>query len=199
MPSFTLQIIILTVALSLFCFSRKDWLVRLMLNPPAVFRGQVDRLLTHGFIHADGGHLFFNMFTLYFFGGPMEAFYRHFLGPLGFVGFYALAIIVASLPSLFQHRNDRNYYSLGASGGVSAVLFAYILLAPWQMLYLFAVIPVPAIIFAIGYVAYSIIASRKNTRINHSAHLAGAAFGVIATALLDPRILPHFFRALLHP
>ena len=90
--------------------------------------------------------------------------------------------------------------SLGASGGVSAVLFAYILIAPWDTIYLFAVLPIPAILFAVAYVGYSIYANNKgNSNVNHLAHLWGGAFGVIATILLEPALIAHFFNVLLHP
>ena len=113
---------------------------------------------------------------------------------------YLLAIIVAIIPSYLKNKNNPNYLSLGASGGVSAVLFAYILIAPWNTLYLFAVLPIPAIVFAIAYVAYSIYANNKgNSNVNHLAHLWGGAFGVVATILLDPHVIPYFINTLLHP
>jgi len=129
----------------------------------------------------------------------MERFYIHELGALGFVGFYVLAIIASSIPDYIRHKNNPRFTSLGASGGVSAILFAFILLTPWQVIYLFF-IPIPAIIFAIGYVGYSIWADRRGTgRINHLAHLSGAAFGVIATIIIKPTIILHFINALLSP
>lgn len=144
-------------------------------------------------------HLLFNMITLYFFGRVMERFYIQELGSLGFVGFYTLAIIASSIPDYIRHKNNPRFASLGASGGVSAVLFAFILLAPWETIYLFF-IPIPAIIFAIAYVGYSVWADKRGTgRINHLAHLAGAGFGVIATIVIEPAIIVHFLSALLNP
>ena len=161
---------------------------------------QIERFVTHGFIHADGAHLLFNMFTFYFFGSIIEGFYRQYFGGAGFVLFYLAAIVMAMLPSYFKHKNDRNYMSLGASGGVSAVLFAYILFAPWELLYLFGAIPIPAILFAVAYVWYSIHAHKKaNDNVNHSAHLYGGLFGVIITLILEPRVISLFFNQLLHP
>lgn len=140
------------------------------------------------------------MFTLYFFGRIIEDLYRQFLAGYGFVIFYVLAIIVAIIPTYIKHKNNASYLSLGASGGVSAVLFAFILIAPWEMIYLFAVIPIPAILFAVAYVAYSIYANKRgDSNINHMAHLWGGAFGVIATIALKPQILPYFINALLSP
>lgn len=196
----TILIIIITVIVSLLAWQNKALFNRLIFYPPAVNKGQWDRFVTHGFIHADSLHLLFNMFVLYFFGSYIEALYRQFLAGYGFVIFYVLAIIAAIVPSYIRHKNDSRYSSLGASGGVTAVLFAFILLSPWNTIYLFAVIPIPAIVFAVAYVAYSIYADKRGgSNINHMAHLWGGAFGVIATIALEPKVLPHFISALLSP
>lgn len=196
----TTLIIIITVIISLLAWQNKALFNRLIFYPPAVREGQWDRFVTHGFIHADSMHLLFNMFTLYFFGRAIEGLYRQFLFGYGFVIFYILAIIVAMIPSYIKNMKNANYLSLGASGGVSAVLFAFILLAPWEMIYLFAIIPIPAILFAVAYVAYSIYANKRGgSNINHMAHLWGGAFGVIATIALQPQILPFFINELLSP
>lgn len=196
----TTLIIIITVVVSLVAWQNKNFLGRLVFDPIAITRHkQFDRFLTSGFVHGDGMHLLFNMITLYFFGRVMERFYIQELGSLGFVGFYTLAIIASSIPDYLRHKNNPRFASLGASGGVSAVLFAFILLAPWETIYLFF-IPIPAIIFAIAYVGYSIWADKRGTgRINHLAHLAGAGFGVIATIAIEPAIIVHFLSALLNP
>lgn len=196
----TTLIIIITVVVSLVAWQNKNFLGRLVFDPIAITRHkQFDRFLTSGFVHGDGMHLLFNMITLYFFGRVMERFYIQELGSLGFVGFYTLAIIASSIPDYIRHKNNPRFASLGASGGVSAVLFAFILLAPWEIIYLFF-IPIPAIIFAIGYVGYSVWADKRGTgRINHLAHLAGAGFGVIATIAIEPAIIVHFLSALLNP
>ncbi|WP_227674651.1 rhomboid family intramembrane serine protease [Psychrobacter jeotgali] len=196
----TTLIIIVTVIVSLIAWQNKAVLNRLIFYPPAIEDGQWYRFITHGFIHADSMHLLFNMFTLYFFGRAIEGLYEPFLGGYGFIVFYLLAIIVAMIPSYLKNKGNASYLSLGASGGVSAVLFAFILLAPWDMIYLFAVIPIPAILFAVAYVVYSINANKRGgSNINHMAHLWGGAFGVVATIALEPRVLPHFINALLSP
>lgn len=196
----TTLIIIITVIISLLAWQNKALFNRLIFYPPAVSQGQWDRFVTHGFIHADSMHLLFNMFTFYFFGRLIEGLYRQFLAGYGFVVFYIVAIIVAMIPSYIKNKNNASYLSLGASGGVSAVLFAFILLQPWSMIYLFAIIPIPAILFAVAYVAYSIYANKRGgSNINHMAHLWGGAFGVIATISLQPQILPHFINELLSP
>jgi membrane associated rhomboid family serine protease len=189
-------LIIITVAISLLAFSNQTVMNRLIFWPPALQRGQYDRFITHGFVHADGTHLLFNMITLFFFGNIIESFYRQFFYDTGFVLFYLGGLIAAILPSYLKHRHDIRWASLGASGAVSAVLFAYILFQPWKLIFVFF-IPVPAIIFAILYVAYSIWSSKRgNTNINHSAHLWGAAYGVVMTILLEPKVLPHFLNQL---
>lgn len=195
----TTIIIAITVIISLLAWQNKALFNRLIFYPPTVNKGQVGRFISHGFIHADGMHLLFNMFTLYFFGSAVESFYNQYFGGAGFVIFYLLAIVAAIIPTYLKHKNNTRYRSLGASGGVSAVLFAFILMDPWSILLIYFV-PMPAIIFAIGYVAYSIYAVKKgNSNINHSAHLWGAAFGIIATILLAPQIIPHFMGELMSP
>lgn len=196
----TIIIIAVTCLVSYMAWQNNQVLQRLIFWSPAIKEGQVERFVTHGFIHADGMHLLFNMFTFYFFGSVLESFYRAYLGGAGFVVFYLSAIVVAMIPSYIQHKNNRSYMSLGASGAVSAVLFAFILFRPWDMIYIFAAIPVPAILFAVLYVWYSIKAHHKsNDNINHSAHLYGGLFGVIMTVVLEPRVINVFFHQLMNP
>jgi membrane associated rhomboid family serine protease len=196
----TIIIIAVTCLVSYLAWQNRQLMERLIFWSPAIKEGQVERFVTHGFIHADGMHLLFNMFTFYFFGSFLEPFYRQYFGGAGFVIFYLAAIVVAMLPSYFKHKDDRNYMSLGASGAVSAVLFAYILFAPWELLYLFGAIPVPAILFAVAYVWYSIKAHNKaNDNINHMAHLYGGLFGVVITLVLEPRLISYFFHQLFNP
>ena len=194
----TITIILITVVISLIAFSKRPVMDRLIFWPPAIQqKSQYDRFISHGFIHADGMHLLFNMFTLFFFGSIIESFYRQYLYDLGFVLFYLGALIFAILPSYLKHKNDSQWASLGASGAVSAVLFAYILFQPWKLIFVFF-IPVPAIIFAVLYVGYSIWSGKKgNSNINHSAHLWGAAYGVIMTIIIEPKVIPHFFNQLM--
>ena len=192
----TVSLIIITVIISLLAFSNQKLMDRLIFWPPAIKRGQYDRFITHGFIHADGTHLLFNMITLFFFGSIIESFYRQYFYDLGFVLFYLGGLIAAILPSYLKHQHDTHWASLGASGAVSAVLFAYILFQPWKLIFVFF-IPVPAIIFAVLYVAYSIWSDKRgNSNVNHSAHLWGAAYGVIVTIIIQPKILPHFLQQL---
>jgi len=129
----------------------------------------------------------------------MEGFYSARLGTFGFALFYIGGLVVSILPTWLKNRNNPDYRSLGASGAVSAVLFAYILIAPWQQI-IVLVIPMPAIVYAVLYTAYSIYMDRRGQgNVNHSAHLWGAAYGVLFTIAINHRVLPHFLDALMHP
>lgn len=196
----TLVLIAITVLVSWQAFEKPRLLGRLILWPPAVDRHrQYDRLLTHGFIHADWQHLLFNMITLFFFGGTIERAFAPYIGPVGFLLFYLSAILVAILPTYLGHRHDPNYRSLGASGAVSAVLFASILINPWSLLLVFF-IPMPAIVFGVCYIGYSIWMDRRGgDNINHSAHLWGAGYGVLFTVMMEPRIIGAFLERLASP
>lgn len=196
----TLLIVAVTVLVSWQAFGNRRLLERLLLWPPAVARQhQYDRLLTHGFVHADWQHLLFNMVTLYFFGRYVEQMFAPWIGAVGFVLFYLSAILVAILPTYLRHRRDPSYRSLGASGAVSAVLFAFILVEPWSLIFVFFV-PVPAIVYAVFYVGWSVWMDRKGgDNINHSAHLWGAGYGVLFTLLMEPRVLGLFLERLASP
>lgn len=198
--SITLIIVAVTALVSWRAFTDSSLMERLILWPPAVERRkQYDRLLTHGFVHADWMHLLFNMITLWSFGTAVEQVFSDWITPVGYVLFYLSAIVVAILPTYLRHRHDANYRSLGASGGVSAVLFAYILFDPWSKLIIFPIpVPVPAFVFAVLYVVYSIWMDRRGGgNVNHSAHLWGAAYGVLFTLILEPRVFGHFTQTLL--
>jgi membrane associated rhomboid family serine protease len=196
----TLVLIAVTVLVSWLAFDRHRLLDRLILWPPAIDRArQYERLLTHGFIHADWQHLLFNMITLYFFGGLVERLFVPYIGVTGFVLFYLSAILVAILPTYLRHRHDSHYRSLGASGAVSAVLFAFILVQPWALIFVFFV-PMPAILYAVLYVGYSIWMDRRGgDNINHSAHLWGAGYGVLFTVVMEPRVVASFLQRLSSP
>jgi membrane associated rhomboid family serine protease len=196
----TLILIGATVLVSWLAFNNPRLLDRLILWPPAIDRKkQFDRLLTHGFIHADWQHLLFNMITLFFFGRFAEQIISQIIGPVGFLLFYLSAIVIAILPTYLRHRHDPNYRSLGASGGVSAVLFAFILVQPWSLIFVFF-LPVPAILYGVAFVGYSFWADRQgggNT--NHNAHLSGAIYGVLFMLLMEPRVGGIFLQRLMSP
>ena len=193
-------IIALTCGISFMAFSNAQLIDRLILWPAAITRGkEYWRLATCGLIHADPQHLIFNMITLYFFGRLVEPYLASRIGEFGYAVFYVGGLVVSSLPSYLNHRTDPGYRSLGASGAVSAVLFAFIVLQPWATIYVF-VIPIPAVIYAVLYLAYTFYMDRQaSDRINHSAHLWGAVYGMLFLIVVEPSVLPAFFEALVHP
>jgi len=198
--SVTLILIGITCAVSLLAFGNQKLLSELIFWPPALRRGEYQRLLSYGFVHADSTHLFVNMLTLYFFGSYVEQFYQARLGTFGFAFFYVLGLPASILPTWWRERNNEAYLGLGASGAVMGVLFASILFDPWSTILVMFVLPMPAIAYAVLYVAYSIWADRRGKdRINHNAHLWGAAYGVAFTLLVDPRVYGMFLHRLSQP
>jgi membrane associated rhomboid family serine protease len=160
---------------------RPYWLLR---------RRQYDTIVTSGFIHGDFGHLLFNSLTFFFFAPALE----HRIGTPRFVALYFIGLVLSSLGTVYKQRNNPDYAALGASGAILAVLFAYIVYYPKQMLYL----PIPAVLFAFGYLAYSWWASRnRRDNINHDAHLDGAITGLIFVGLTDFDAWQRAFRQLL--
>ncbi len=202
MFTITISIIIITCIISFTGFSNTRIIDDLIFWPPAITqRRQYYRFITCGFIHADMMHLFFNMFTLYWFGRAMEVYYPGRLGlpQYYFAILYFGALVASLLPTYFKHRNDSQYRSLGASGAVCATLFAYILLDPWQTIYVIF-FPVPAILYAVMFLAYSIYMSRRGgDYINHDAHFYGALFGVVFTIVARPEVFTTFLNELSHP
>ena len=196
----TYALIAITCLVSWMAFNNRKLADRLILWPPAIDKHrQYDRLLTYGFIHADFMHLLFNMITLYFFGRQIEILMTGLVGVWVYPMFYLSALVISILPTYLKNQHNPNYLSLGASGAVSAVLFAFILIAPWQLIFVFF-IPLPAIVFAVLYVGYSIwMDKRGGDRINHSAHLAGAAYGVMFLLIMRPEVLQHFLGQLRNP
>jgi membrane associated rhomboid family serine protease len=159
------------------------------------------RFITHGFIHADIQHLIFNMLTLYFFGRQIEITFEYLFGnPFVYPVFYLSALMFASAPSYGKHKDDNYYRSLGASGAIAAVLFATILFDPWQTLMLNFFIPIPALLFAVGYVVYSTYMSKKGgDNIGHDAHLWGAVYGLVFPIVFKPHLISYFLEQLKHP
>ena len=185
-------IFVFTIVTSLYAFYDQSIYGKFMLHPYSVSKGKnVYTLITSGLIHADWMHLFFNMFTFYAFAFTLE----QMMGSWQFGLMYFLALILSDLPTVFRHKNDFHYNSLGASGAISGVLFSFILFNPMAGIgILFLPFSIPAVIFGGIYLAYCAYAS-KNSRdnINHDAHFFGALTGLIFTIIFMPGILQNFF------
>jgi membrane associated rhomboid family serine protease len=185
MVTFTLIGINLVVSLLAFsAFRTKRSPERFLFAPARVAGGEnLSGMVLSQFSHADLGHLFFNMLALYFFAPVVE----HFLGGFGLLTIYLLSGIAATLLTFVVHKKDQGYRALGASGSISGVIFASIVLYPGMSLYLFFVpIPIPGPIFAVGYIAYSIVMARRQFgNIGHEAHIGGAVAGLLLAGMLS--------------
>lgn len=196
--TFTNLIVALTCAVSLALMDKRVARANLIFHPVTIREhGQWYRFLSSGLVHADMAHLLINMFVLWSFGSALEAFYfPAFLGEYSTVKFLLLyfgGIAVASLPSYFRHKHNPGYAALGASGGVSAVVFAVILFAPWQNLYLWGVLAIPQIVAGAAYLYYSWYADRHaSDNIGHMAHFTGAVWGFIVTGMMNPDLFVRF-------
>jgi membrane associated rhomboid family serine protease len=192
--SIALLIFIATIVASLAGLYAKPQIIERSLFRPYWFqrRRQYETLVTSGFVHADLPHLIFNMVTFWFFAFPLE---RQ-IGSLRFAVLYFAALAVSDLGTYLKHRNDPQYASLGASGAISAVLFAAIVYFPWMKLFIIPIpLPIPAPLFAVGYVAYSWYSARQaRGRINHDAHLGGALFGLLFVLVTDPSAFGQLLR-----
>lgn len=197
--SVTLIIIIITCLVSISVFNKPVEVNKLVFWPALIKeKNQYYRFITSGFIHADWMHLGFNMLTLYFFGRYVESAFQQLFGHGIYILFYLLAMIAADIQTFLQYRDDYHYRSLGASGAVSAVLFASILFDPWSKIYIFIIpIGIPAFVFGAIYIGYCVYMSKRGQdNINHTAHLWGALFGILFTIVMKPEIVPYFIQQL---
>ncbi len=190
----TLILLLVNVLVSGYALLQDDSLIdRLGFRPVRIReQGEWYRFITAGFVHAGMAHLAFNLITLYFFGPLLEVV----LGPLNFIVLYFGSELAAHALTYWFHRGNEDYNAVGASGAISGIVFAFCLFAPFEKLYLVFAVPIPAILFAIGFVAVSIYAMNKTRGrmggIAHEAHLGGALGGVVLTILLEPRALQVF-------
>jgi len=194
----TIGIILITAVISIVAFSNRDLYRRLLFNPYDVhhFR-HAYRFLTHGLVHADWIHLLVNMMVLYSFGAVVELYYLEVFGTKGYLYFVLLylgGLVLSSTPSYGKYKDDYSYSAVGASGAVSAIVFASIVFDPLNKIYLFMLpVGIPSIIFGILYLVYSWYMAKKNVdNIGHDAHFWGAVFGFGFTIIMKPALFMHF-------
>ncbi|NRD20386.1 rhomboid family intramembrane serine protease [Winogradskyella eckloniae] len=182
----TIVIIAANGIISFKGFDDRGFFEKFKFNVGSIRRGEQIRMLSSGFLHADLTHLFFNMFTLYFFADFVVA--R--LGSVHFLIIYFASLIFGNLLSLYFHKDEYWYSAIGASGAVTGILYSAILLEPGMSLYMYFIpIPIPGYVFGIGYLLYSIYGMKKSIgNIGHDAHFGGAVGGYVITLILYPSI-----------
>lgn len=204
--SLTLIIVIMTSLISYQAFSNEAMKQKLIFYPVSIKeRGEWYRFITHGFLHGDLMHLIINMYVLYVFGEQIEEIFTSeavtfkvsnttitcfgaVKGRLIFLGLYLGAIIISSIPQYFRHQDNRFYRALGASGGTSAIVFAYIIFDSWAW---FSFPPLPAILLGVAYLMYSSYMDKKGgDNIGHNAHFWGAVYGLVFTIIMAAIFAP---------
>ena len=183
----TIAVIAANVLVSFKGFNDSYFFDRYKFGIGAIKAGQKERMVTSGFLHVDIAHLFFNMFTLYFFADVVISWF----GPAKFIIIYFVSLLAGSLLALFFHKNEPYYSAVGASGAVTGILYAAILLQPNDSLgIMFIPIPIPAYVLGIGYLLYSIYGMKSRLgNIGHTAHFGGAIGGYATTLLFLPSLL----------
>lgn len=182
-------IFIFTLITSIYAFNDNTLFGKFILHPYTVSKGKnLYTFITSGLIHADWMHLFFNMFTFFFFAFTLERMVGHWQFGVIYLG----SLILSDIPSVIKHKDNFRYSSLGASGAISGVLFSYILFNPWTTIGVMF-IPMPAIVFAVLYLIYCwYMGKNAKDNIAHDAHFFGALTGLILTVIIIPGIIPHF-------
>jgi membrane associated rhomboid family serine protease len=207
MITLTISIILLTSLISFTAFSNQKVLDDLIFYPPAITnRNQWYRFITSGLIHADIMHLVFNMYSFYLFGDLVEKSFSQIFGDSGkalYIILYVVSLIVCLLPTYFNNLNNYHYRSLGASGAVSAVIFAGIFLYPTMGMGIFPIpFHIPGFVFGPLYLILSAYLAKKgHGNINHSAHIWGAIFGIVFVIITTSfmtrfNALENFFNAI---
>jgi len=183
----TIAVIVVNVLVSIRGFNNMQFFERYKFGIGAINAGQRDRMITSGFLHVDVAHLFMNMFTLYFFADVVI----RWLGAPKFLIIYMASLVAGSLLALFFHKDEPFYSAVGASGAVTGILYAAILLQPDMKLFVMLIpIPIPAYVLGIGYLLYSIYGMKKRLgNIGHTAHFGGAVGGYLVTLLFKPDLL----------
>lgn len=204
MASITIMLIIIISLTSVLAFSNKDIIRQFQFNAFKIYhKNQYYRMLSHALVHANWEHLLVNMIVLWSFGVVVEHHFQLNFGGNSSYYFLALfigSVVFSSLLSLFKERNNVYYNAVGASGAVSAVLFAAIFFNPWEPVYFFGVLPMPGIIFGVLYLYYSFYMSRKKLdNIGHDAHFMGAVIGFCTPIIIRPSLFLDFVNMLFSP
>lgn len=195
--SAALVIFVATIAISLIGLYGSPKLVERSLFRPywLTRRKEYSTVVMSGFVHADLMHLIFNMMTFYFFAFRLESY----IGTLRFIVLYFAGLFISHAGTYYKQRRNPEYACLGASGAISAVLFAAIVYFPEMRLMILPIpLPIPAPLFAVGYLVYTYYASKHpHGRINHDAHLGGAITGLLFVALTEPRAYSYLMQSIL--
>ena len=195
-------IIIITSWVSYSAWKDPSLLQKCIFNPYIIqHKNEYWRFITSGMIHKDTTHLLMNMFTLYFFGSHLEEIYVSLYGAVGsfyFVGIYFITMILADIPSFLKHKENYHYNALGASGAVSAMVFACIYFAPLNGVCFFLFICLPGFIAGAFFIIYSVYQSKHgNDMIGHDVHMYGALLGFVSSLILQPEAFPLFINDVL--
>lgn len=198
----TLIIILITCGVSFMAWNNTELYNKLIFNPYIIYhKNEWYRLFSSALLHADIPHLVINMFVLYSFGSFIEQVYDLYIpgGLPMYVAMYILAIGAANIKTLIENKNNVWYNAVGASGAVSAVVFAFVLFAPIEKILFFGIIPIPAFLYGLLYLVYSQYMSKKaSDNIGHDAHFFGAVFGFVFTGLLRPELFQMFVSKILN-
>ncbi|SEJ14624.1 Rhomboid family protein [Cyclobacterium xiamenense] len=197
--SLTLITIGITCLISYYGWKNPEVMERQLFVPYLIQRNKsYGRFITSGFIHKDGTHLLFNMFTFYFFGSVVEQYLMYqfgaSLGALAFVVFYLAAIVVADIPTYLKEKDNPSYRALGASGGTAATVFASIVLMPLSDICIFGIFCLPGFILGLLFLGYAFYKGKQgDDAINHDAHFYGAVFGIAVIVLISPQNALYFW------
>jgi membrane associated rhomboid family serine protease len=188
-------IFIFTIAISFYSLYINQRIIeKFALHPYSVAKGKkLTSVLLSGFLHSDLTHLLFNMISFYFFAFALESY----ISSINFAIIYFGSMVIANIPTIMEHKNNYRYYSLGASGAISGIIFSMILINPFMKMIIFPIpFPLPAIVFGVLYLLWSYFAAKRNEDfINHSAHFWGALSGVILTIILEPSTISTFIQS----
>jgi membrane associated rhomboid family serine protease len=197
----TISLIAVNIIVSLIAMNNQDVLSKTIMWPYGVKRyNQYYRFITSGFVHADYIHLFFNMFTLFFFGRAVEHYFTSegLGGNVAYLVLYFLGLIASDIPTYIKQKDNYNYHCLGASGAVSAIVFAAVVFNPWSSIKLYGALNISAFVYAVLYIFYCVAMSKRGgDNINHDAHLWGSLFGLGFTIALIAAMQPVLFEFIL--